>query len=113
MVVEDCIFCKIIKGEIPAKKVYEDDELLVIHDVAPGAPCHVLLLPKKHMRNIMKADPDAVKYIMGKVGDIARTLGVDESGFRVVINTGIDGGQSVEHLHFHLLGGAKLGWPPC
>ena len=110
---DDCIFCKIIKGEIPSKKVYEDEEMIVIHDVAPGAPCHVLLLPKKHMQNIVTADMEIVKHVMSKVGEIAKIMGVDESGFRVVINTGVDGGQSVEHLHFHLLGGKTLGWPPC
>lgn len=110
---DDCIFCKIIKGEIPSNKVYEDEEMIVIHDVAPSAPCHVLLLPKKHMQNIITADFDIVKHVMGKVGEIAKLLGVAENGFRVVVNTGVDGGQSVEHLHFHLLGGKKLGWPPC
>ena len=110
---DDCIFCKIIKGEIPSKKVYEDEEMIVIHDVAPGAPCHVLLLPKKHMQNIITADMKIVQHVMSKVGEIAKIMGVDESGFRVVINTGVDGGQSVEHLHFHLLGGKTLGWPPC
>ena len=110
---DDCIFCKIIKGEIPSNKVYEDEEMIVIHDVAPGAPCHVLLLPKEHMQNIITADFDIVKHVMGKVGEIAKLLGVAENGFRVVVNTGVDGGQSVEHLHFHLLGGKKLGWPPC
>ena len=110
---DDCIFCKIIKGEIPSKKVYEDEEMIVIHDVAPGAPCHVLLLQKKHMQNIITADLEIVKHVMSKIGDVAKIMGVEENGFRVVINTGADGGQSVEHLHFHLLGGKKLGWPPC
>ena len=110
---DDCIFCKIIAGEIPSEKVYEDEKMIVIHDVAPGAPCHVLLLPKKHMQNIVTADLGIVKHVMSKVGEIAKILGVDENGFRIVINTGVDGGQSVDHLHFHLLGGKKLGWPPC
>ena len=109
----DCIFCKIVDGSIPSKKVYEDEEMIVIHDVAPGAPCHVLLLPKKHMQNIITADLEIVKHVMSKIGDVAKIMGVEENGFRVVINTGADGGQSVEHLHFHLLGGKKLGWPPC
>ncbi|MEG1914234.1 MAG: histidine triad nucleotide-binding protein [Acidaminococcaceae bacterium] len=109
----DCIFCKIIAGEIPSTKLYEDDKMLVINDVAPGAPVHVLLIPKVHTQNIVTADSELVAHIMGKLGLLAKLLGVEKKGFRVVINTGVDGGQSVEHLHFHLLGGKELGWPPC
>ncbi|MEG0797433.1 MAG: histidine triad nucleotide-binding protein [Acidaminococcaceae bacterium] len=109
----DCIFCKIIAGEIPSTKLYEDDKMLVINDVAPGAPVHVLLIPKVHTQNIVTADSELVAHIMGKLGLLAQLLGVEKKGFRVVINTGVDGGQSVEHLHFHLLGGKELGWPPC
>jgi histidine triad (HIT) family protein len=109
----DCIFCRIIAGEIPSQKVYEDDKMIVIKDVAPAAPVHVLLLPKKHYDNIMTADPELVKYMLGKVETLAAQLGVKKKGFRVVINTGKEGGQSVNHLHIHLIGGKELGWPPC
>ena len=88
----DCIFCRIIAGEIPSERVYEDDKMIVIRDVAPAAPVHVLMIPKAHT---------------------AEKLGVNEKGFRIVANTGDDGGQTVKHLHIHLLGGKALGWPPC
>jgi histidine triad (HIT) family protein len=81
--------------------------------VAPAAPVHVLLLPKKHYDNVMTADPELVKYMLGKVETLAEQLGVKEKGFRIVINTGKEGGQSVNHLHIHLIGGKELGWPPC
>ncbi len=110
---EDCIFCKIIKGDIPSVKVYEDDKMLAINDVAPAAPVHVLLLPKTHTANIMEADPDLTAYMLSKVKLIAEKTGIAEKGFRVVINTGDDGGQTVKHLHIHVIGGKVLGWPPC
>ncbi|HIU63469.1 MAG TPA: histidine triad nucleotide-binding protein [Candidatus Avacidaminococcus intestinavium] len=110
---ENCVFCKIIKGEIPSKKVYEDDLMLVIHDNCPVAPCHVLILPKIHMANILTADRDFIAHVTDKLGELTKLLGVTEDGFRLVINTGKDGGQTVDHLHLHLLGGAPLGWPPC
>ena len=109
----DCIFCRIIAGEIPSQKVYEDEKMIAIKDVSPAAPVHVLLLPKKHYDNIMTADPDLVKYMLGKVEALAAQLGVKEKGFRIVISTGKEGGQSVNHLHIHLIGGKELGWPPC
>ncbi len=109
----DCIFCRIIAGEIPSQKVYEDEKMIAIKDVSPAAPVHVLLLPKKHYDNIMTADPDLVKYMLGKVEALAAQLGVKEKGFRIVINTGKEVGQSVNHLHIHLIGGKELGWPPC
>ena len=106
----DCIFCRIIAGEIPSERVYEDDKMIVIRDVAPAAPVHVLMIPKE---NITTAPPELVQYMLGKVKELAVTLGVDEKGFRIVANTGVDGGQTVNHLHIHLLGGKALGWPPC
>ena len=109
----DCIFCRIIAGEIPSQKVYEEEKMIAIKNVSPAAPVHVLLLPKKHYDNIMTADPDLVKYMLGKVEALAAQLGVKEKGFRIVINTGKEGGQSVNHLHIHLIGGKELGWPPC
>ncbi len=110
---EDCIFCKIIKGEIPCNKVYEDDKMLAMYDIAPAAPVHVLLLPKEHTANVTTADPEIVAYMLGKVKEIAEKTGIMEKGFRVVMNTGEDGGQTVNHLHIHVIGGKALGWPPC
>lgn len=110
---EDCIFCRIIKGEIPSNKVYEDDKMIAIHDVAPAAPVHVLLLPKEHTENVTTADSELVAYMLGKVKTIAEQTGIAEKGFRVVINTGEEGGQTVNHLHIHVIGGKALGWPPC
>lgn len=110
---EDCIFCRIIKGEIPSNKVYEDDKMIAIHDVAPAAPVHVLLLPKEHTENVTTANPELVAYMLGKVKTIAEQTGIAEKGFRVVINTGEEGGQTVNHLHIHVIGGKALGWPSC
>ena len=110
---EDCIFCRIIKGEIRSTKVYEDDKMIAINEVAPAAPVHVLLLPKEHTANITTAAPELVAYMLSKVKLIAEKTGISEKGFRVVINTGDDGGQTVKHLHIHVIGGKVLGWPPC
>lgn len=110
---EDCIFCKIIKGDIPSARVYEDDKMIAINDVAPAAPVHVLLLPKEHTRDVTTADAELLAYMLGKVKMIAEKTGIAEKGFRIVINTGDDGGQTVKHLHIHLIGGKVLGWPPC
>lgn len=112
---ENCIFCKIIRGEIPSKKVFEDEQLLVIEDVSPQAPLHLLLLPKKHFVNCldMTADEDAlVGYVCRKGGEIAREKGYADSGFRIVQNNGAGAGQSVFHIHFHLLAGRGFAWPP-
>ena len=115
---EDCIFCKIAAGEIPAKKVYEDNEVMAFHDLEPQAPVHVLIIPKKHYASILDIEADGnnahlapMNHMAMVAQDIARKLGVAESGFRLVINTGKDGGQSVPHLHMHLLGGRPFGWP--
>lgn len=109
---EDCIFCKIIKGDIPSTKVYEDDKMIAINDVAPAAPVHVLLMPKDHTANITTADPELVAYMLGKVKMIAEKTGIAEKGFRVVINTGDEGGQTVKHLHIHVIGGKAFGLAP-
>jgi diadenosine tetraphosphate (Ap4A) HIT family hydrolase len=112
---ENCIFCKIIRGEIPSKKVFEDEQLLVIEDLSPQAPLHLLLLPKKHFVNCldMSADEDAlVGYAVRKGGEIASAKGCAESGFRIVQNNGAGAGQSVFHIHFHLLAGREFAWPP-
>lgn len=111
----DCIFCKIASGEIPTQSVYQDDKVIVFKDLNPQAPVHVLLIPKKHyssLNEITQKDEALVGYILHKAAEIAAQLGIAEGGYRLVINTNEDGGQSVPHLHFHLLGGRKLGWPP-
>lgn len=104
----DCIFCKIIAGEIPCSKVYEDEHVFAMRDINPQAPVHVLILPKKHMRNVLECDAQTAAAVVKAVAEVARAEGVSVSGFRVVTNCGRDGAQSVEHLHFHLLGGAAL-----
>ncbi len=109
----DCVFCKIISGEIPSKRVYEDDKVIVINDLNPGAPVHVLVIPREHTENILTASPDILVHVKKILPDLVKKLGLEEHGFRVVVNTGDWGGQSVPHLHFHILGGKELGWPPC
>lgn len=104
----DCIFCKIIAGQIPGDKVYEDEKVFAFRDINPQAPVHVLIVPKKHMRNILECDDETAAAVLRAVKTIAAAEGVSVSGFRVVTNCGRDGAQSVEHLHFHLLGGDKL-----
>lgn len=109
------IFGKILKGEIPAKKVYEDDRVLAFDDVAPQAPVHVLIIPKIELVNLNDAT-DTHEALLGHILVVARKVaelkGIAESGYRVVMNTGADGGQSVFHMHLHVLGGRPLGWPP-
>ena len=106
-----CIFCKIICGDIPSKKVFEDVQLLIIEDLSPQAALHLLLLPKKHFVNCldMTAEEDAlVGYAFRKGGDIAREKGYAEAGFRIVQNNGAGAGQSVFHVHFHIIGGERI-----
>lgn len=105
----DCLFCKIVAGEIPSKKVYEDQDYFVFWDIAPKAPVHVLLIPKAHIVNLYQMDDgnrELIQAMMGKIPEIARDLGLDD-GFRVVINTGPGGGQEVDHIHFHILGDVR------
>ncbi|ADB47104.1 histidine triad nucleotide-binding protein [Acidaminococcus fermentans] len=109
----DCVFCKIVSGEIPSKRVYEDDQVIVINDLNPGAPVHVLVIPKEHTENILTASPEILVHVKKVLPEIVKKLGIAEKGFRVVVNTGVEGGQTVPHLHFHILGGKELGWPPC
>ncbi len=111
----DTIFGKIIRREIPADIVYEDDHVLAFRDAAPQAPTHVLVVPKEPLENLLDATPDQtllLGQLMQAAVHVARTLGLAEDGFRVVINVGKDGGQSVDHLHLHILGGRHLTWPP-
>jgi histidine triad (HIT) family protein len=109
------LFTRIVNREIPAKIVYEDDDVLAFEDISPKAPTHVLVIPKKEITSLdALTDDDAT--VMGRlmlaIRRVARDLGVAESGYRVVANTGADGGQSVDHLHFHLLAGRPMTWPP-
>ena len=110
-----CIFCRIAAGEIPARLVYQDDQVVAFHDVAPQAPVHVLVIPRKHMESLAKstADDDALLgHLLSVVRKVAVDLGVADTGYRTVLNTGVDGGQSVGHLHAHLLARRPLLWPP-
>jgi histidine triad (HIT) family protein len=107
-----CIFCKIIAGEIPSKKVYEDDMIYVFHDINPSAPVHLLCVPKIHMdslNDVNQSNIEYVSHILGKIPELAESFGIID-GYRVITNIGEDGGQSVKHLHFHVLGGRKLGY---
>ena len=109
---EDCLFCKIIKGEIPSNKVYEDDEILAFYDINPAAKIHILVIPKKHIESLAhmeKEDEEIVGKIYGVINKIAQEKGFKQSGYRVIVNCGKDAGQEVMHLHFHLLAGKKLG----
>ena len=110
----DCIFCKIKDKEIPSNAVYEDDLVYCFHDLEPQAPVHVLMIPKKHIAStddITGEDQEIMGHMMLKIGEVAKLLGLD-NGYRVVINCGEDGFQTVKHLHFHILGKRKLTWPP-
>ncbi len=109
---EDCLFCKIIKGEIPSDKIYEDEEILAFRDINPAAPIHILVIPKKHIASLAhmeKEDEIIVGKIYGVINKIAEEQGFKENGYRVIVNCGKDAGQEVMHLHFHLLAGAKFG----
>jgi histidine triad (HIT) family protein len=111
---ENCLFCKIVSGQIPSSKVYEDDKVLAFNDIDSKAPVHVLIVPKKHVASIAaleEGDYELAAHIIHVAKDIAASKGLD-NGFRLVANTGADGGQTVDHLHFHLLGGRIFGWPP-
>lgn len=110
----DCIFCKIVQGDIPSKKVYEDEQLLAFYDINPAAPIHILIIPKIHIRSMAEIKPENLELvgrIHGVIHDLAEEIGL-EKGYRIVNNCGEDGGQEVHHLHFHLLGGRSLTWPP-
>ncbi len=111
----DCLFCKIIAGEIPANQVYADDQIFAFHDINPAAPTHILVIPKKHIAAVKEAGEDDAE-LLGRLqlqaAAIAREQGLESSGYRLVINTGDDGGQTVHHLHLHILGGRAMTWPP-
>lgn len=110
----DCIFCKIAAGSIPSKKVREDEDLLAFHDIDPKAPTHILVIPKKHIASLAEAKPGD-EALLGRLllaaSEIAREQGLGK-GYRVVISTGPEGGQTVGHIHAHVLGGRQMHWPP-
>lgn len=108
----NCLFCRIIEGEIPSAKVYEDEFVLAFRDIDPQAPSHVLIIPKAHYDSVMEAPAEIIGRMTEAAKLIARNEGLTEKGFRLVMNTGEDGGQSVKHLHMHMLGGRSLQWPP-
>lgn len=110
----DCLFCKLIAGEIPSKKVYEDDEVLAFHDIEPQAPFHILIIPKQHIESAADVSPNN-SAVIAKVFEVAAQIARDNNlvkGFRLVTNVGVDGNQTVKHLHFHMFAGRLLGWPP-
>lgn len=112
---QDCLFCRIATGDVPAQKVYEDDSILAFHDLQPRAPVHVLIIPRRHLSTLLEASADDAKLLGAlqfRAIEIARELGLESSGFRLVTNCLADAGQSVFHIHLHLLGGRKFSWPP-
>ncbi|HHT50309.1 MAG TPA: histidine triad nucleotide-binding protein [Eubacteriaceae bacterium] len=112
---KDCLFCKIVEKEIPSDFIFEDDRVVAFNDISPQAPTHILIIPKEHFNSLMDI-PDDKLDIISHIHNVARKLAqdrkIDGSGFRVVNNCGKEGGQSVGHLHYHLLGGRQLAWPP-
>lgn len=112
---QDCLFCKIIKGEIPSDKVFEDDEVFAFRDIQPAAPTHILVIPKKHIPSVSQMSEDDT-LLIGKLiytaTGIAEQEDIEKSGYRLVINNGPDAGMAVNHIHLHLIGGRKMNWPP-
>lgn len=104
------IFTKIIRNEIPAQRVLEDENCLAIHDIAPQAPIHILIFPKKEIKDFQELDAQSMQNLLNFIQKVAQTLNLDKNGYRLITNVGRDGGQEVPHIHFHLLGGAKLKW---
>lgn len=112
---EDCLFCKIAEGQIPSKIVYQDADVVAFEDIHPQAPHHILLIPRRHipsMADLTTEDAPILLDLFNTAAKLAHDMGFDTSGYRFVTNVGPDAGQSVFHLHFHLLGGRKFGWPP-
>ncbi|RTE07738.1 histidine triad nucleotide-binding protein [Paenibacillus whitsoniae] len=107
----DCVFCKIVAGELPSKKVYEDGDILAFHDIQPAAPIHILIIPKRHFASLSageEQDWPVIGQMQRVAAQIARELGVEESGYRVITNIGANAGQIVHHLHYHFMAGARL-----
>ena len=112
---ENCIFCKIISGDIPSKKIYEDDKVYAFYDINPEAPTHFLVIPKEHIESANALNDEninIISHVFKIINKLVVDLGISEKGYRVVNNCGEDGGQTVKHIHFHVLGGRSLQWPP-
>lgn len=112
---DDCIFCKIVNKEIQSTKVYEDDKVLAFKDISPEAPVHIVIVPKEHIRStneLNENNASIVAHIFTIINKIAEEQGIKDSGYRIINNCGEHGGQTVNHIHFHLLGGRNLSWPP-
>ncbi len=105
-----CLFCKIVKGEIPANVELENDECIAFYDINPKAPIHILAIPKEHVESFNEVTPETMTKLTTFIQEIAKKTGIDKTGYRIITNIGEDGGQEVKHLHFHILGGAKLTW---
>ena len=105
-----CLFCKIVKKEIPSNVILENDDFLAFHDINPKAPLHILAIPKIHVDSFNEVSPETMSSMTSFIQEIAKEVKIDKSGYRVVTNIGENGGQEVKHLHFHVLGGAKLRW---
>ena len=111
----DCLFCKIVSGEIPCDKLYENDKLIAFRDIDPKAPTHILDIPKKHIRSINEldiSDQNLAGEILLTAKEIAKIENIESSGYRTIFNTNSDGGQTVYHIHMHVMGGRQLHWPP-
>ena len=111
----DCLFCKIVQKEIPAKVIYEDEQVLAFHDISPQAPIHILIIPKKHittLNDMSQDDGSLIGSVVYRAKELASEFGIDDNGYRLVLNCNGDGGQSVFHIHCHLLGGRTMHWPP-
>ena len=112
---ENCIFCKIINKEIPSQLIYEDEKITAFNDINPQAPIHILLIPKEHfasLNDIPEEKKDLLNHLLLKARQIAQQEGIAKNGYRIVLNTEKDSGQEVFHIHFHLLGGRRMRWPP-
>lgn len=105
-----CIFCKIVKGEIPSKKVLESDKFLAFEDINPQAPTHILVIPKEHFESFESTPAEIIAKMSEFIKEVTKELNLNQDGYRLITNIGEDGGQEVKHLHFHILGGAKLKW---
>lgn len=110
-----CLFCKIVSGQVPAKIAYEDEDVVAFHDISPQAPVHLLVIPRKHIESLSHAEPTD-EALLGKLmlcaARVAKEQGLDSKGFRVVVNNGALAGQTVFHIHVHVLGGRAMAWPP-
>lgn len=110
---EECLFCRIVRGEIPARIAHETATTLAFHDVNPQGPTHILVIPRRHVASLHEAtDAELLGQLLAAARDVAEQEGLGPSGYRTVINTGADGGQTVAHLHLHVLGGRRFSWPP-